>query len=188
MRPWSLHPRHHQLLRILRRPQPIRPSSEIALHQIRCRNMSRILEPGFARQRHDLLRRVEADERRAAGLRASLRHLQPGVRRWRFHAWGPERSTSNTFKWAATCGLRCAKLSSPAPRITYWPSPPACLFRHQVFNEAGARHDRGAKGPRELRAHISSEAPLCQRHGFFGCKWVRSWSQVSFFDTHRPTR
>ena len=45
------------------------------------------------------------------------------IRRRRFQAWGPGGSTSNTVRLEAISGLRWAKESRPAPRMTYCPTP-----------------------------------------------------------------
>jgi hypothetical protein len=62
--------------------------------------------------------------------------------RRRFQAWGPGWSTSNMRRPEAIPGRRWAKVSRPAPRMTYWLTPwPACSTTRSSMKRALATVD-----------------------------------------------
>ena len=65
--------------------------------------------------------------------------------------------------WEANSGRRWAKVSSPAPRMTYCPTPRPACFRDQILDEASTGHDGRAEEAREARVHIRAAAPAIIR-------------------------
>ena len=85
------------------------------------------------------------------------------IRRCRFQAWGPGWSTSNTRSREASSGRRWAKVSSPAPRMTYWPTPrPACSATRSSMKRARATMRR-AEPAGAHRVHVRPVAASRRR-------------------------
>ena len=63
------------------------------------------------------------------------------TRRRRFHAWVPGWSTSKIRRRPPSSGRRCASVSRPAPRMTYWSTPAATCSATRSSMNAGAGDD-----------------------------------------------
>ncbi len=79
------------------------------------------------------------------------------IRRRRFQACGPGRSTSKTCRREAISGRRWANVSSPAPRSTYWSTPrTASAVTRSSMNRARATMD--ARNPRVKTGSMSGRS------------------------------
>ena len=90
------------------------------------------------------------------------------TRRRRFHAWVPGWSTSKIRRLAPSSGRRWARVSSPAPRMTYWVTPAAaCSATRSSMKRAratiAARNPRVPTGCMSGRSRqLASGAASCR--------------------------